>query len=151
MSEHPGYRVVTVVGLLLTTFSGCGEELGPEQFPTAVVSGTITVAGRPLRGGWVEFVPVGGTRGDLRSAPIGPDGSYRADGVAVGRVAIGVASPRLDPGVAWPVPPAKLRFDRSPIRFTIPEGASPLRRDFDLAAEFSASQSPPRNDGVRPQ
>ena len=39
---------------------------------------------RPVSGGWIEFFPVEGTVGNLRSARVRADGSFEADGVAVG-------------------------------------------------------------------
>jgi hypothetical protein len=69
-------------------FAGCSEELGPEQFLTTPLAGHILEDGRPVAGGWVEFIPVEGTKGNQRSARIQPDGSFQADRVAVGEVAI---------------------------------------------------------------
>src|SRR5258708_2926577 len=71
--------------------AGCSEELGPEVFRTTRVEGTVRIAGQPVTSGWVEFQPVEGAQGNLRSAPIRKDGSFAAEGVPVGRVAIGVA------------------------------------------------------------
>ncbi len=83
-------RLVSVVGSILAVCaliatSGCSEELGPETMPVAQVNGSVTENGRALAQGWVEFFPVDGTIGNLRSSRIHPDGSFQADGVAVGR------------------------------------------------------------------
>src|SRR5215212_6208285 len=75
---------------------GCGEELGPEPMPTARVAGRVRIGDRPVRGGWVEFMPVEGTVGRLRSAPLGPDGRFADDRVAVGTNAIRLVAPRSD-------------------------------------------------------
>jgi hypothetical protein len=64
--------------------SGCKEELGPEAMPVAPVKGWVTERGRPVRGGWIEFFPVDGGRGDIRSARLKADGSFDANGVGVG-------------------------------------------------------------------
>ncbi len=64
--------------------SGCSEELGPETMPVADVTGVVTEGGRPVAGGWIEFFPVDGTVGNLRSARIRADGSFDAREVALG-------------------------------------------------------------------
>jgi hypothetical protein len=48
------------------------------------VSGFIKEGSRPVSGGWVVFFPVDGTVGNLRSARLRSDGSFDANGVAVG-------------------------------------------------------------------
>src|SRR5947209_4945853 len=67
---------------------GCSEELGPVPMPVARVHGVVTEGHRPVAGGWIEFMPVDGTVGNLRSARLEPDGSFAADRVAVGVNAI---------------------------------------------------------------
>jgi hypothetical protein len=76
-------RVISVLMIALW-ISGCRHQLGPERMPTARVTGVATEGGRPLSRGWVEFMPVDGTVGKLRSARLRRDGSFQADGVAVG-------------------------------------------------------------------
>ena len=88
------------LALLAGFVSGCGEELGPERFPTTRVSGTIRISGRPIGKGWVEFHPIDGTVVKLRSAPIRPDGSFQADRVAVGWNQIGLVAAPIHPGFA---------------------------------------------------
>lgn len=68
--------------------AGCSEELGPVAKPVARVTGVVKEGDRTMAGGWIEFIPADGTIGDLRSAPIRPDGSFDADGVAIGTNAI---------------------------------------------------------------
>jgi hypothetical protein len=68
--------------------AGCAEELGPVPMPVARVHGVLTEGHRAISGGWIEFIPVDGTVGNLRSARLEPDGSFDADGVAVGVNAI---------------------------------------------------------------
>jgi hypothetical protein len=126
------------VGLALFAagFSGCSEELGPEVFETARVAGTVRLSGQPLASGWIEFLPIEGTRGDLRTTPIHRDGTFATDGVPVGRVAI-----RLPAAYGPPVPTSlgavpigTFRTFQSPIRATIPpKGMS--RLDLELAVE----------------
>jgi hypothetical protein len=69
---------------------GCVEELGPVPMPLTRVQGVVKEGDRPFSGGWIEFVPVGGTIGILRSARLRPDGSFDADRVAIGTNAIRV-------------------------------------------------------------
>jgi hypothetical protein len=114
-----------VIASCAVPVAGCREELGPERFQTTRVAGVVREGGRPVTGGWIEFVPAEGTVGNLRSAPIGPDGSFAADRVAVGTVAIGVVGAPLGP-VTTPV----FRELVHPIRRTIPAGPSaPLEID----------------------
>ncbi len=63
---------------------GCRDMLGPEKMVTTTVLGKVTQGTRPVTQGWVEFVPVDGTVGRMRSARIQKDGSYQATKVAVG-------------------------------------------------------------------
>lgn len=127
------------VVLLASSSGGCSEELGPERFETTRVEGTVRLAGAPITSGWVEFLPTAGTRGNLRSAPIGKDGSFAADGVPVGRVAVALADlhgPPI-PTSLGPVERGTFRFFQTPIRKTIPAGPK-CRVDVDLADEAEA-------------
>ncbi len=84
-----------VVWLILV--SGCAEEIGPRSKPTVSISGRVTAqGGRPVGGGWIEFLPVDGTVGDLRSARLKPDGTFEADRVARGSNAIRLVDPPPD-------------------------------------------------------
>ena len=58
--------------------------LGPEKMITTPVVGKVTQGARPVSQGWIEFVPVDGTVGRMRSARIQKDGSFHATKVAVG-------------------------------------------------------------------
>jgi hypothetical protein len=80
---------------------GCGSALGPERFRTVKVSGRIVEGREPVKGGWIEFIPVDGTLGNQRSARIQADGKFEADKVAVGENALRlVNSPVRLPGGA---------------------------------------------------
>ena len=83
-STNLAIGMVLLVGAALLS-AGCAEELGPVQMPVARVRGVVREGDRPLSGGWIEFVPVEGTIGNLRSARLRPDGTFDADGVAVGQ------------------------------------------------------------------
>ena len=63
---------------------GCRDALGPEKMVTTTVNGTVTQAGKPLSRGWIEFIPVDGTVGRMRSARIQKDGTFHATKVAGG-------------------------------------------------------------------
>jgi len=69
--------------------AGCAEELGPERRVTTRVAGVVREGKRPVGGGWIEFIPMEGTVGNMRSAPIGPDGRFEAEDVPVGVNRIG--------------------------------------------------------------
>ncbi len=132
-----GFGLLGTISLL----AGCSEELGPEVMPTTRVQGSVTVAGRPVTSGWIEFIPIEGTVGNMRSARIGRDGSFRVDRVAVGKLAVGVANvpPRAVMTSFGPVSLGLFNGMRTPIRRTIP-GGSVTRVDLDLAEEAQAYQ-----------
>lgn len=75
--------------------AGCAEELHPVAMPTTRVQGVVTDGARPVSGGWIEFIPVEGTIGVLRSARLGADGTFDTDGVAVGINAIRLFNTRI--------------------------------------------------------
>ena len=70
-------------GLFLCSI-GCRDVLGPEKMPVATVDGKVSQRGKPVTRGWIEFVPVDGTVGRMRSAPLHPDGTFHATKVPVG-------------------------------------------------------------------
>jgi len=109
-------RPVALAGLALA-LSGCANALGPERMPVTRVKGRVTEGGRPVRGGWIEFFPVDGTVGNLRSARLNADGTFEADHVAVGLNLIRLVNTDLKH------PDAARLFGAytSPIRRTIPE------------------------------
>jgi hypothetical protein len=115
--------------------SGCSEELGPESMPVTRVNGSVTEGGRPLSRGWVEFFPVDGTVGNLRSAQIRSDGSFETDGVAIGQNLIRLvnAGIRKDFGIFGTF--------HSPIRRIVPaQPGEPLRIELvDEAIRFQSS------------
>jgi hypothetical protein len=137
MGQVRRYWKSRLAGLALVWLApGCREELGPVQFPTTRVTGVVREGERPVGGGWVEFLPVDGTVGNLRSAPIRRDGSFEADRVAVGTYQVGL--------VAAPV--GSLLAQRfHPIRRAIPAGTS-TTLTIDLIEEAIHQQpAPPSN------
>lgn len=80
---------------------GCTEELGPEQMPVARVSGVVREGKQAVAGGWIEFIPVDGTVGNLCSAKINAHGSFDARRVSIGVNLIRlVNAPLSTPGTA---------------------------------------------------
>jgi len=71
---------------------GCGEPV-PK---TGTVSGTVLVAGKPLRSGLIGFIPADGR---VVQADIQVDGTYKAENVPVGE-AIVVLNPAPGDGAA---------------------------------------------------
>ena len=105
---------------------GCSEELGPERFPTTRVAGIVVEGGRPVAGGWIEFIPTDGTVGNIRSARIGRDGSFQADRVAIGENVIRLVNAPIN------MPGGEKLFGQfsSPVRRKIPlEPDGPLAID----------------------
>ena len=134
MDRSPRPLFPTLV-LVLIGLSGCSEELGPERPPTTKVRGVVRIGKRPVGGGWIQFEPFEGTAGNLRVAPIRPDGSFETDRVPVGRLVI-----RLEhlPIEAIPTPSGPIGVQAfqailrtSPIRRTIPDG-----KDVDLPIDL---------------
>ncbi|WP_246196427.1 hypothetical protein [Aquisphaera giovannonii] len=121
-----------VLGLLA---AGCSEELGPERFATTHVSGRISLGGKAVGGGFVDFLPGQGTRGNIRSARIRDDGTFEADRVPVGLVAIRI--------VGAPVPPQyALLFGRFPTRITRTiAGDRAAAVEIDLAEEAARDRA----------
>lgn len=102
MPIPPRTRFLALLGLALLAI-GCSEELGPEPMRTSHVRGTVRNGNHPLVRGWVEFRPYPGTIGNLRVAQIGPDGSFDASGVAVGRNVVDVVHASTEPKGSGPV------------------------------------------------
>ncbi len=89
----PAAALVVTAALLAP---GCSRVFGPVPRPVAQVRGQLHEGGRPISGGWIEFMPSGGTIGNLRSARIDADGKFDADRVAVGENAIRVVNAHVD-------------------------------------------------------
>jgi hypothetical protein len=92
-----------------------------------------------VSGGWVEFIPIDGAVGDIRSARLNADGRFSATKVARGRNVVRVV-----------YPPPSLGVDRvftqfySPVRPEI-DGTSFL--DIDLVREALRARSRSANAG----
>jgi hypothetical protein len=94
-SSRRPFGLMLLLGVALLS-GGCAGALGPEPMPVTRVRGFVREGNRPISGGWIEFIPIGLTVGKLRSAPIGPDGSFDADGVAVGENGVRVVNERVE-------------------------------------------------------
>jgi hypothetical protein len=106
---------LALLGIALSS-PGCGQALGPVPLAVTRVQGRVSEGPRPVTGGWIEFYPVDGTVGDLRSARLRPDGSFEADRVAVGLNLVRLVNVHLE------APGAERLFGAysSPIRRVIP-------------------------------
>lgn len=106
-----------------------------ERPPTIAVGGRVRVGAVPIEGGWIEFWPVDGTVGDLKSSPIAADGTFALAGLTPGRRLVSLVRPRV--GEALPDPlravVGRVRGLDSPARVVIPD-RSPFRLDIDLTA-----------------
>jgi hypothetical protein len=140
-------RPALVVILVWLLSPGCSEELGPERFPTTRVAGAVVEGGKAVAGGWIEFIPIEGTTGKIRSARIGADGSFQADRVAVGENAIRLVNA-----------PIQLRggaqlFGQfsTPLRRVIPDRPEgPLKIDLlEEAVRYQAKRSRPAENSSR--
>jgi hypothetical protein len=136
----PRRALATSLGLfsLAILAVGCREELGPERFPVADVGGEVVEGQTPVGGGWIEFIPVEGTVGNLRCGKIQPDGTFR-----VGRVPVGENAVRL---VHAPIgiPGGSVLFGRfdTPVRRVIRGDEPNLRIDLlDEAVRYQAARS----------
>ncbi len=131
--RSPIVSATVIAGIL----AGCSEEMGRECFEITSVRGSILVGGRPVSGGYIEIHPDPGTRGNLRTGPIQPDGSFHLDRVPVGPVLIGLARLPISsvPGVQRPIDPRVFRITQDPIRRTIPAGGPAQLPPIDLINE----------------
>jgi len=149
--RQPGSRRLSPVPFLFLLLlgllaSGCSEELGPERFPTTRVAGVVVEGGRPIAGGWIEFIPTDGTVGNIRSARIGRDGSFRADRVAIGENVIRLVNAPIN------LPGGEKLFGQfsSPVRRKIPlEPDGRLAIDLlEEAVRYQATRPRPATHGA---
>lgn len=133
--------LVSYLALVLTGLAGhgCREELGPERFASTSVRGLVVEEKEPVRGGWIEFIPIDGTLGDLRSARIGADGSFRADKVPIGLCAIRIVNAQIRTRGAAEL----FSQPNSPIRRVITaDSREPLKLDLiEEMVQFSAQRA----------
>ena len=104
----------------------------PERIVTTTVTGRVHVGTRPIDSGWIEFAPTDGSIGRLRSAPLGPGGTFTARQVAVGRNLVRIVDAPFPLPPASPDPRIDFRQFTSPIRRDV-RPSVPL--DIDLLSE----------------
>ena len=129
------HRPLFILLAILAGLPACSEEFGPTPPPTATVRGRVHIGGSPIRAGWVEFYPVDGAVGNLRSAPLRPDGTFEVTRVALGPNLIRLAHPGPQPPTPYLDPRAFRLFQRtfSPIRRTFSDPVESI--DLDLREE----------------
>jgi hypothetical protein len=94
--SRPPRRAAAILTLAALVLPGCGGG-GP---PTGVVTGDVTIDGRPANAGSVVFT----VKGQSISGQILPDGTYKAVGVPVGEARVHVQPPPNVPAAAPPLP-----------------------------------------------
>ena len=104
MRRRPHGLCCRAAALLALTAAGCGA-------PTGTISGKVLYQGKPLPGGYVNYMSQEGSV--TKSCAIGPDGGYTVSGVPVGAAKITVQGILAPPRSAWMKVPGR----------DIPEGA----------------------------
>jgi hypothetical protein len=98
-------RRIAVGSLLVLLFAGCGPEASP--FPTASVSGSISLDGTPLEAGSISLVPEGAGQARPTAADF-KAGKYAIDDAPLGKVRVFITSTKptgkMIPGSSEPVP-----------------------------------------------
>jgi len=140
------FLTLLAAGLCLATCLGCG----PKRPPTAVVSGHVTYAGKPLAVGRIMFWP---QHGRPAMGEIGPDGGYRlttfahGDGALLGSCRVTIeakqdAPPPKGPNpdglppinvIKWLIPQSYSRQETSPLTAEVKAGENTI--NFDLPGE----------------
>ncbi len=119
---------------------GCG----PGGIERAVLSGTVTYQGQPVKKGVIRFIPIKGTKGPSWGAHI-IDGRYKAagkGGVPVGTHKVEILAYRPKAAAPPPgrepdtIPPEQYIPDKynakSVLEITIPPGSGKVVENFDL-------------------
>lgn len=143
MSLRATYALTS--GLLLV---GCAYQPAgaPENFPHAILDGSITANGEPLDEGWISVFPVGSTVGDPAYGRI-VAGGYRIDDAPVGSLQVRIDVPRSTREALADNRPLTARLRR----ISIP--SSPLRvttkRDQATTFDFDVLMSPLESSKAR--
>lgn len=94
-------KVLLCAAVVLLCLVGCGG--GPDLPPTAPVSGTVTLDGKPVPRGMVQFVPDAsqGTQGPPAVGAIDSDGHYELSTAGVEGAVVGRHRVRVDAREPW--------------------------------------------------
>jgi hypothetical protein len=119
------------------SLAGLAAGCGPRVAPTGEVFGKVTVEGKPVTAGVVKFFPEDG--GAAVETALGPDGSYRATGVPVGRNLVAIETLKFKnltpppPAIAKqlggprttyvPIPAKYEKYETSGLTFDVEKGA----------------------------
>jgi hypothetical protein len=142
LCSRTGWPLLFAVSIGL---AGCSEELGPVPLNVTNVRGSVRDGRRPVTGGWVEFFPVDGTVGNLRSGRLAPDGSFTVSGVAVGRNLVRFVNARAD---LKPVAPLFGSMQTPIRRDVVKDSTAPI--EIDLIDEYVSMQRPRESSADRP-
>ena len=88
-----------LASIYLGSLAGCSEAWRPSIEGSEKVECRLLLRSQPVRGGWVEFVPVEGALGFIRSSRIRNDGTFSLSRVARGKNVIRVVVPTFSPNV----------------------------------------------------
>lgn len=137
MLSGPGHVVFWMLLFPMACGAGCG---GPDpNLPRLVpASGRVTLAGKPLAGALVTFVPTGSTRGSSAEARTDQQGRYelvsqQGRGAAVGSYRVTICKWVMPDGSDY-APEAGVGPDDSPARQVLPPRYSDLQRTTLTAA-----------------
>lgn len=106
MPKRMGVCLVATLSLMLIV--GCGESSKP--IPMGTVSGSVTVKGKPLELGRLNFIS--GQMGSGASGSLGTDGKYALDGP--------IPTGTYDVFVSFEVSPAQLKTPAADVLKTVP-------------------------------
>ena len=130
--------ILAVFWIFSTLIWGCGGDTGStEKFPSARLEGSVTLDGKPVDDGTIQFVPANKTAGPVTQALI-LKGRYVASKVPLGKVSAMISTKP-------PEPPANVTSDYHPEPFaqipkryqdgiTIEVKENKLDVDFDMSS-----------------
>jgi hypothetical protein len=119
-------RVPFLVALvwLACVLAGCGSR----EKPTGEVYGKVSVGGKPVTAGMVKFVSEAADETPV-STGLGPDGSYRATGVPIGRSKVAIETLMFKnltpppPGIAKQLGGPRTKYVPIPDKYERPESS----------------------------